>query len=276
MKCRTEIFAGYMVAMTAVICAGPARADAPIGAVSEPNTKDAIAVPEKGGTARDLHFQEAVYENDTVITRDLGTALQFTDQSLLTVSSNSKVVLDSFVFDKSTGSLGGTVKLAVGVFRLVTGGLVKHDSLQLVTPVTTLTIRGTDVVVSVETDGTTRLRLYEGRIRLRTCNGSTIWVQAGERIIVSPACVAVILSVNSGNVIATAGNADGSNGVGNGTSGGAPGPGGGPGPAGDPASSDGNDPGSGNGGPGLGNGGTDNGKGNSGDPGDGHGNNPAH
>jgi len=282
MSCRT-IYIACLISLLSATGLGVARADAPIGAVSEPNTKDVIAIPAKGGSARDLHFETAVYENDTVITRDLGTALQFTDQSLLTVSSNSKVVLDSFVFDKDTGSLAGKVKLGVCVFRLITGALVKHDDLQLLTPVTTLTIRGTDLVVAVEADGTTRLRLYEGSIRVKTCNGTSIWMHAGERIVVSPACTAIVMTAGTGNVIATAGaNGDssgvvsGSNGTPNG--GGDPGAGGGgdPGASGGDPSSDGNDPGTGNGGPGLGNGGQDNGKGNGGDPGDGRGNNPAH
>jgi hypothetical protein len=294
-SCR-PIYIAFLISLLTAVGLGVARADAPIGAISEPNTRDAIAIPAKGGSARDLHFQAAVYENDTVITRDLGTALQFTDQSLLTVSSNSKVVLDSFVFDKGAGSLAGKVKLGVGVFRLVTGALVKHDDLQLLTPVTTLTIRGTDLVVSVEADGTTRLRLYEGSIRIKTCNGTSIWMHAGERVVVSPACTAIVLNTDTGTVIATAGAnggpsgaVNGSNGTPNGggdpgTGGGNPGTGGGdpdtgggdPGAGGGDPSTGGKDPGAGNGGPGLGNGGQDNGKGNGGDPGDGRGNNPAH
>src|SRR5262249_23341056 len=82
------------------------------------------------------------------------------------------------------------------VFRLVSGALVKHDNLQLVTPVTTLTIRGTDLVVSVEEDGTTRLRLYEGSIRVKTCNGTSIWMRPSQRIVVSPDCRAVVLTAD--------------------------------------------------------------------------------
>jgi hypothetical protein len=277
---RTRFHIAFLASLLTAVSAGSALADAPIGAVSEPSTKDAIAVPAKGGAARDLHFQAAVYQNDTVITRDLGTALQFTDQSLLTVSSNSKVILDSFVFDKDTGSLTGTVKLGVGVFRLVTGALVKHDNLQLLTPVTTLTIRGTDLVVSVESDGTTRMRLYEGSIRVKTCNGTTIWMRAGQRIVVSPVCTAIVLNTDTGTVVATAGANGDPSGAPNGsnsTSGGDPSTGGGDPSAGggDPGTS-GSDPGTGNGGPGFGNAGQDNGKGNGGDPGNGRGNNPAH
>ena len=268
---RRQIYATGLASLLALAGAAGARADAPIGAVSEPKTRDAVAVSATGGTPRELPFQAAVYQNDTVITRDLGTALQFTDLSLLTVSSNSKVVLDSFVFDASTGTLDGKVKLGIGVFRLVSGALVKHDNLQLLTPVTTLTIRGTDLLVSVEADGTTRLRLYEGSIRVKTCNGTSLWMRAGQRIVVNPTCTAFVQTASSDKVFAANG------GDPSGTAGptsGDPGDPGDPGgdPAGDPGdpSSGGKDPGTGNsatGGPGHGNGGTDNGKGNGGDPG---------
>ncbi len=267
---RRRMQALGLVSLLALAGAATARADAPIGAVSEPQTKDAVAVSATGGSERVLEYQAAVYQNDTVITRDLGTALQFTDKSLLTVSSNSKVVLDSFVFDPSSGTLDGKVKLGVGVFRLVSGALVKHDNLQLLTPVTTLTIRGTDLLVSVEADGTTRLRLYEGSIRVKTCNGTSLWMRAGQRIVVAPTCTAFVQSASSDKVVAAAGDGSDANGTadpssssssGGSSSGGDPG--------GDP-SSGGNDPGTGNsasGGPGHGNGGSDNGKGNGGDPG---------
>ncbi len=275
---RRRVHAVGLISLLALASAASARADAPIGAVSEPKTRDAFALSATGGQQRELPFQAAVYQNDTVITRDLGTALQFTDQSLLTVSSNSRVVLDSFVFDASSGTLDGKVKLGVGVFRLVSGALVKHDNLQLLTPVTTLTIRGTDLLVSVEADGTTRLRLYEGSIRVKTCNGTSLWMRAGQRIVVNPTCTAFVQTANSEQVVAAGnGNPSGTAGPSGPVSGGDPGSSGGdPGDPGDPGgdpgdpSSAGKDPGTGNsatGGPGHGNGGTDNGKGNGGDPG---------
>jgi hypothetical protein len=229
---RKRVHVAGLVSLLALASIATARADAPIGAVAEPKTKNAVAVSAAGGPERELRYQTAVYQNDTVITRDLGTALQFTDQSLLTVSSNSKVVLDSFVFDASSGTLDGTVKLGVGVFRLVSGALVKHDNLHLLTPVTTLTIRGTDLLVSVETDGTTRLHLYEGSIRVKTCNGTSIWMRAGQRIVVNPTCTAFVQSADSDKTVADAGG-DPSNTADPNNSGGDPGD------PGDPGSTDG-------------------------------------
>ena len=279
---RRRVHAVGLISLLALASVATARADAPIGAVAEPKTKDAVAVSATGGSQRELPYQAAVYQNDIVITRDLGTALQFTDQSLLTVSSNSRVVLDSFVFDPSTGTLDGKVKLGIGVFRLVSGALVKHDNLQLLTPVTTLTIRGTDLLVAVEADGTTRLHLYEGSIRVKTCNGTSMWMRAGQRIVVNPTCTAFVQTADSDKVFAAG---DGSDATGTdgpssnsssggsssgGSSSGGSSSGGDPGDPGSDPSSGGKDPGTGNsanGGPGHGNGGTDNGKGNGGDPG---------
>jgi FecR-like protein len=297
MYCRPVCTYGIAL-LIALTFARSAFADAPIGAVAEPNTKDTIAIPVTGAS-RDLHYQAAVFRNDTVVTRDLGTSLQFTDETLLHVSSNSSVVLDSFTFEPGSGTLDGTVKLGVGVFRLVSGALVKHDNLQLVTPVTTLTIRGTDLVVAVEKDGTTRLRLYEGSIRVKTCNGAIIWLHPNERMVISPiTCIALLTNADTNALIATAGDGGTGSGSGSGTGGGDPGSGGGdpgsgggtgtggdPGSGGDPGTgggttsggdpSSGHDPGTGNSDgagdsgqtSGHGNGGTNGGNGNGGDPG---------
>lgn len=248
---RRRVHAVGLISLLALASVATARADAPIGAVAEPKTKDAVAVSATGGSQRELPYQAAVYQNDIVITHDLGTALQFTDQSLLTVSSNSRVVLDSFVFDASTGTLDGKVKLGIGVFRLVSGALVKHDNLQLLTPVTTLTIRGTDLLVAVEADGTTRLHLYEGSIRVKTCNGTSMWMRAGQRIVVNPTCTAFVQNADSDKAVA-AGDGSDANGTagpssssssGGSSSGGDPGDPGDPGHANHSGGGDGTNPG---------------------------------
>lgn len=267
-------------AFAALLAAGsPALAsEGSIGAVIEQKPSTAIGIAAATGTERPLPYQAAVYQDDTIVTRDDGTQLQFSDQTLLSVSSNSKVKLDSFLFQKDTGSLSGRITLGIGVFRFVTGALVKHDNLDMVTPVSVLSIRGTDFVVSVDHDGTTMVRLYEGRLRIKSCAGKYLWVHAGQRITIAPNCMMALQTVGSDNVLADAGNDAGGPGAGGpGTGGGGdqsggggdPGTGGGdPGSSGDPS----HDPGTGNsgtGGPGAGNGGTTS---NGHDPGTGGGN----
>jgi hypothetical protein len=296
-------------AFAALVAGGtPVLADtSPIGEVSQETPSDAVGIAAANGSERPLPYQSAVYENDIVVTKKEGTQLKFTDTTLLSVASNSKVTLDSFAFQKDTGTLSGKIRLGGGVLRLVTGSLVKHEDLNILTATTTLTIRGTDVVVEADHDGTTMVRVYEGVIRVKTCNNTFVTVKAGERVVVSPKCVATLESVADGRVIAsvggpgTGGSTPGPDGSGDGSTpgggtggtpgggtggtpgggtGGTPGggtggtPGGGTGgtPGGGTGGTPGgngagNDPGTGNGGPGLGNGGQSNGKGNGGDPG---------
>jgi hypothetical protein len=249
--------------------------DEPIGKVIQQEPSSAIDIPALGGGERPLAYQAAVYANDIVATKDTGTQLQFTDETLLTVSSNSKFKLDSFVFQKNTGTLSGNISLGVGVFRLVTGALVKHDNLDVTTPVSVLSIRGTDFVAAVDRDGSTLVRLYEGRIRIKTCNGSYIWLHAGQRITIAPSCVVVMQNVGTGAVVNVANSNDG--GDGNGVGGDPPGGGGGDPSGADPSggggNGNGNDPGTGNGGNGTGNGGVSPGNGH--DPGSGNGHGPS-
>ena len=255
-------------AVATLLAFGPPAmsAEEPIGAVVQQKPSNAVAIPATGGAERPLPYQAAVYQNDTVVTKQDGTQLRFTDETLLTVSSNSKFKLDSFVFQKDTGTLSGSVTLGVGVFRLVTGALVKHDNLDMVTPVSVLSIRGTNFVVAVDRDGTTLVRLYEGRVRIKTCAGKYVWIHAGQRITISPTCMLVMQNVGTGATVADTGSAGDSANPADGSGGGDPSGGSGGGdPSGGPGGggpSGGNDPGNGH---------ADNGRGNGGDPGAGGG-----
>ena len=265
-------------AFVAFLGMGPLGAanEEPIGAVAQQKPSGAIGIAAATGAERPLPYQAGVYQDDTIVTRDDGTQLQFTDKTLLTVSSNSKVKLDSFVFQKDSGTLAGRITLGIGVFRFVTGALVKHDNLDMVTPVSVLSIRGTDFVVSVDRDGTTMVRLYEGRLRIKSCAGKYLWVHAGQRITISPNCMIALQNVGSDTVLADAGNGGDGNGAGGGgdPSGGGGDPSGG---GGDPSgggdtggpSTSGHDPGTGNGGE-NGNGNGSGGDGNGGTSGNGH------
>ncbi len=109
-------------------------------------------------------------EGDTVVFQELletvanGAALvRFVDDSTLALGANSKVLIDSFVFDPQTAQGNALINVSVGTLRFVTGGMPKGGT-TIKTPTATLVLRGTDVTVHVHPDGTTDTTVNDGEV----------------------------------------------------------------------------------------------------------------
>ena len=107
--------------------------------------KATSVVPQAEGThggTRTLSGGGDVYSQETIRTGEAGkTALQFQDDTNLSVGPKSSVRLDKFVYDpnKSTGTVA--LQATRGSFRFVTGSQSK-GSYQIKTPYGTLGVRG--------------------------------------------------------------------------------------------------------------------------------------
>jgi hypothetical protein len=81
--------------------------------------------------------------DEVVTTRNDDRAhLVFLDGSTLTVGSNSRVVIDKFVFDPVSKKGELSLTASAGVFRLVGGKISKTSTIQVTTPSSTIGIRG--------------------------------------------------------------------------------------------------------------------------------------
>ena len=98
-----------------------------------------------------------VEADDNVRTTAGKVGITFTDNTRVQINENSKLVIDSFVFDpnakKSAGKLA--MNVALGTVRY-TSGKVAHnnpDSVKLRTPTATIAVRGTDFTMTVDEIG---------------------------------------------------------------------------------------------------------------------------
>lgn len=103
-------------------------------------------------------FEEAL---QTLI--DSRALVRFIDGSALTMGAQSKVLVDSFVFDPQKTQGNALLKISVGTLRFVTGAMPK-GGVVIKTPTATLTLRGTDVTVHVHPDGKTDVTVREGLV----------------------------------------------------------------------------------------------------------------
>ena len=116
------------------------------------------SVAELSGTARavgadgsehTLAEGDAVFLQETIVT-DAGSSVQieFSDESLFTVSENTSVRMDEFAYDENAADGNFAVYVSQGVFRFITGKVAKAkpENVRVDVPSGTIGIRGTVVV----------------------------------------------------------------------------------------------------------------------------------
>lgn len=100
---------------------------------------------------RTLRLEDKIYPADVIATAAGGSVrLVFLDKSVLEIKESSRVDLAAFSFE-AKGEKAMTVKFAVGVFRMITGEIVKAnpDGFRVESPLSVIGIRGTEFASKV-------------------------------------------------------------------------------------------------------------------------------
>lgn len=120
-----------------------------------------------------------------------GLKVRLADGSQLTLGADSKVLVDAFVYDPahsdSDAAAKAAISLPLGFLRYVTGAMPKGHTV-IDTPTATMTLRGTNVTVSVDASGETHLGVDEGLVTVRSkLTGQEITVGPGDHVIIDAA-----------------------------------------------------------------------------------------
>ena len=130
---------------------------------------------------------------DVITTANSKTGITFKDETRVQITEQSKLVIDTFVYDgeKKTGKLG--IKMALGTIKYASGQIAKSDPQQVMveTPTATIGVRGTDFSGTVDETGRSTIVLLPscpvgwsnierdcvtGNISVTTVLGGTIWL----------------------------------------------------------------------------------------------------
>jgi hypothetical protein len=175
----TLVLAALLVAVPAL--AQPAFAPAPAGGLEAPIGKilsvsgvvtieHAVAVVLQanlpGGTSQ-AKTGDFVFQGDVVQTGvDGKLALAFGDGSAFNLSSNGRLVLDSFIYDPNSKSTSNSslISLTKGSVTFVSGAIARTGDMRVDTPVGTMGIRGTTPRIDIAPDGSVKFStLVEGK-----------------------------------------------------------------------------------------------------------------
>ena len=188
---KTKVLA---IALTALLLA-PHSMSANIGEVTKQDGQDA-------SIARDADTiivgpGTGVQMNDAITTSKAKLELTFDDNTKVSITRQSKLVIDDFVYDANSGTGKLAMNVAMGTVRYASGAIARNsrENVRLRTPTATIAVRGTDFTMTVDEIGRSLVILlpscptpttcFTGEIEVSTDVGIVLLTQAFQATVVT-------------------------------------------------------------------------------------------
>ena len=161
---------------------------AEIGSVTEAS---GTAIIKRGKETIQVTKGTEIKINDKVETKNGKVKIVFKDDTNVTVTESSSLVIDDFVYDPKSGAGKLGLKAAAGTVRYVSGSIAKDPkNVKINTPTAAIAVRGTDFVMAVSETGASMIMLMptceiEGNVNLKglTCGSGAIDVETPAGIV---------------------------------------------------------------------------------------------
>uniref|UniRef100_UPI0034D1C272 FecR family protein n=1 Tax=Desertibaculum subflavum TaxID=2268458 RepID=UPI0034D1C272 len=133
---------------------------------------------------RILIVDDDVFQDEEVATGALSAArLIFKDGTNMAMGAQSRLKLTRVLFDPDPSKSKVAMKAALGVFRMATGTL-PSSAYQVATPVATISVRGTIIEFTITGIGTTTVYVAKGAATVKSNNGDSVDLEAGQSTVV--------------------------------------------------------------------------------------------
>jgi len=138
-----------------LLCLAPTVAHAAVGRISE-QTGSTVEI-RRGSDSIQSQQNTSIESMDTVLVGSRAeTNITFRDNTKVKIKENSRLVIDSFVFDpnRSDASRMG-MRVTLGTVQYTSGQIARtsRQNLNIATPTATIAVRGTDMAMSVDEVG---------------------------------------------------------------------------------------------------------------------------
>jgi len=131
-----------------------------------------------------------IHQNDKIETKNGKLKIVFKDDTNVSVTEHSSLVIDDFVYDPKSGKGSLGLKAAGGTVRYVSGAIAKDPKqVKINTPTAAIAVRGTDFVMSVNEIGSSMVILMpscdweSSAVKGLSCSSGAIDVQSGTNIV---------------------------------------------------------------------------------------------
>jgi hypothetical protein len=161
---------------------------ADIGSVTE---SSGTAIIKRGKDTIQVAKGTEIKTNDRVETKNGRVKIVFKDDTNVTVTESSSLVIDDFVYDPKSGAGKLGLKASAGTVRYVSGSIAKDPkNVKINTPTAAIAVRGTDFVMAVSETGASMIMLMptcelEQNVNLKglTCGSGAIDVETPSGIV---------------------------------------------------------------------------------------------
>jgi len=161
---------------------------AEIGSVTEAS---GTAIIKRGKDTIQIAKGILIQTNDKIETKNGKVKIVFKDDTNVTVTESSSLVIDDFVYDPKSGAGRLGLKAAAGTVRYVSGSIAKDPkNVKINTPTAAIAVRGTDFVMAVSETGGSMIMLMptceiEQNVNLKglTCGSGAIDVETPAGIV---------------------------------------------------------------------------------------------
>lgn len=140
----------YIGLVLTLLLVGPALAETFIGSVKTMTGQGYVV---RGGELQPLSVGAHILQDDTLVTVKNSTmGVTFRDDSQVALGPETELQIDEFVFDPRNEELDFLAKMRVGTAVFLSGKIAQlaPNQVKVETPLTTIGIRGTRFVVTVE------------------------------------------------------------------------------------------------------------------------------
>jgi hypothetical protein len=161
---------------------------AEIGSVTE---SSGTAIIKRGKDTIQIAKGTLIEINDKIETKNGKVKIVFKDDTNVTVTESSSLIIDDFVYDPKSGAGKLGLKAAAGTVRYVSGSIAKDPkNVKINTPTAAIAVRGTDFVMAVSETGGSMIMLMptcelEQNVNLKglTCGSGAIDVETPAGIV---------------------------------------------------------------------------------------------
>ncbi len=149
--------------------------------------------------------------NDVVETLNGAVHLVFEDDTKVKIKKYSELVIDDFVYEPSTSKGRLSLKASIGNIRYTSGLIANKENIKISTPTASVSVRGTDINITVVESGQSSFTLlpsidrlgneYTGKIQVSNVSGSVMLTVPFQNTVVTssiaPPTPPVVLSRSS-------------------------------------------------------------------------------
>tara|TARA_B110000902_G_scaffold165194_1_gene188687 strand:- start:2871 stop:4004 length:1134 start_codon:yes stop_codon:yes gene_type:complete len=172
-----------------------------IGEIAQLKGKDGGAAIERDNSAISAEKGTGIQMDDTAVTANSAMTINFIDETRVDITEHSRLIIDDFVYDPSTGKGSLGLKASLGTIRYASGQIAKNSRqrVRIRTPSATIGVRGTDFIMVVDETGSSMVTLLPSCDAAGMCYTGEITVETDAGFVVLNKAFQVTVASTSNN-----------------------------------------------------------------------------